>query len=312
MGRCELHPRRRASSAAAATSACRWRSRSLTAGRPVPGSTTSSTAAVDTVDSGRCRSTSRAPTTCSSARSPPGAPGADRPGGRRRRRARRRRHRHAGRRAPQPRPAAPCPRRIEELRADLRDGQLLVLRSTVYPGVTALVERLLARARPRRRRRVLPGAHRRGQGDDRAVRRCRRSCRAAPTRAVERAAQLFGTLTDADRRARARRGRAGQAVHQHLALHQVRRRQPVLHDRQRLRASTSSGSAQALTHDYPRAADMPGAGLRRRPVPVQGHDAARGVQRQQLHARPRGMLVNEGLPLYLVAPARAAATTWRR
>ncbi len=41
-----------------------------------------------------------------------------------------------------------------------------------------------------------------------------------------------------------------------------------------------------LTHDYPRAQDMPGAGLRGRPVPVQGHDAARGVQRQHLPARP--------------------------
>ena len=33
---------------------------------------------------------------------------------------------------------------------------------------------------------------------------------------------------------------------------------------------------------------MPGAGLRRRPVPAQGHDAARGVHEQQLRARPLG------------------------
>ena len=42
--------------------------------------------------------------------------------------------------------------------------------------------------------------------------------------------------------------------------------------------------------------------VRRRPVPVQGHDAAGRVQQQQL--RPRAtpaMMVNEGLPLYLVA-----------
>ena len=38
---------------------------------------------------------------------------------------------------------------------------------------------------------------------------------------------------------------------------------------------------RAIREDYPRAADLPGPGLRRRPVPVQGHDAARGV-----HGRP--------------------------
>jgi UDP-N-acetyl-D-mannosaminuronic acid dehydrogenase len=37
------------------------------------------------------------------------------------------------------------PRAIEALAEHLRDGQLLVLRSTLYPGVTALVERLVER-----------------------------------------------------------------------------------------------------------------------------------------------------------------------
>src|SRR5439155_15154763 len=37
------------------------------------------------------------------------------------------------------------PRAIEPCAEYLRDGQLLVLRSTVYPGVTALTEKLLAR-----------------------------------------------------------------------------------------------------------------------------------------------------------------------
>ena len=37
---------------------------------------------------------------------------------------------------------------------------------------------------------------------------------------------------------------------------------------------------RALAHDYPRAADLPGRRLRRRTVPVQGHDAAGRVHRQ--------------------------------
>ena len=73
-----------------------------------------------------------------------------------------RRHRHARRRVPRPfrairegrRPVAP----------HLRDGPLLVLRSTVYPGTTGDVAQHLARAGLQRRRRLLPGARRRGRG----------------------------------------------------------------------------------------------------------------------------------------------------
>ena len=61
--------------------------------------------------------------------------------------------------------------------------------------------------------------------------------------------------------------------------------------------------------DYPRAADLPGRRLRRRPVPPQGHDAARRVQQQQLRPRAGGMLVNEGLPLYLVSRLSGAASS---
>ncbi|MEY2467643.1 MAG: UDP-N-acetyl-D-mannosaminuronic acid dehydrogenase, partial [Actinomycetota bacterium] len=43
-----------------------------------------------------------------------------------------------------PRPTA-VPDAIEALAPHLRDGQLLVLRSTLYPGVTAMVEQLIAR-----------------------------------------------------------------------------------------------------------------------------------------------------------------------
>ncbi|MGH3042466.1 MAG: nucleotide sugar dehydrogenase, partial [Gaiellaceae bacterium] len=37
------------------------------------------------------------------------------------------------------------PDAIDEIRDHLRDGQLLILRSTVYPGVTAMVEALVSR-----------------------------------------------------------------------------------------------------------------------------------------------------------------------
>ena len=166
------------------------------------------------------------------------------------------------------------PRALQAASGHLRDGQLLVLRSTVYPGVTALVERQLA-----------------GLGADIDVAFCPEriaegqamvELHALPqivSSRTERAPatgprQLFARLTERTRLRHARGGRAGQAVHQHLALHQVRRGQPVLHDGQRPRPGLRADPHAPSPQDYPRAADMPGAGLRGRAVPVQGHDAA--------------------------------------
>ena len=86
------------------------------------------------------------------------------------------------------------------------------------------------RARLHRRRRVLPGADRRGpraRGAPHAApdhRRRRRPRGRASDRAVRRPRQQDHPDDDQG-------SRAGQAVHQHLALHEVRGRQPVLHDR---------------------------------------------------------------------------------
>ena len=130
----------------------------------------------------RCRSSSPARPRCSTAVARVGPARASPPIPRSiaRSRARRRRRRHPGRRAPEPRPERGAARRSRASLDHLRDGQLLVLRSTVYPGVTAMVEQLLERLGPRRRRRLLPRAHRRGQGAS-------RSCYELPQIVVARA-----------------------------------------------------------------------------------------------------------------------------
>ena len=115
-----------------------------------------------------------------------------------------------------------------------RDGQILILRSTVTPGTTAIVEKLLARL-----------------GIDMDVAFCpeRIAEGHAMTELYDAAAdrrQPLGQRSGAGQRAvldadprtcrdDGRRSRAGQAVHQRLAVPQVRRGQPVLHDRQRPR-----------------------------------------------------------------------------
>ena len=192
----------------------------------------------------------------------------------------------------------------------LRDGQLLILRSTVFPGVTALVEKMLARLGLADGGRVLPGADRRGQGDDRAV-------RAAADRLLPHARRDEAgvrAVRQADQQARgdvAGRGGAGQAVHQRLALHQVRHRQPALHDGERAGPGLRPDPAGAR-RGLPAGRGHARRGLRGRALPVQGHDAARGLQPQQLPARPRGDGRQRGPAAVRGAPAGAASSTWRR
>jgi UDP-N-acetyl-D-mannosaminuronic acid dehydrogenase len=91
------------------------------------------------------------------------------------------------------------PTPIEALLDQLRDGQHLVLRSTVYPGVTAMVEKLLAEGWARRRRVVLPRAHRRGQGH-RGAAHAPQIVSARTERAVARAERCSARSHQFDRR----------------------------------------------------------------------------------------------------------------
>ena len=157
-----------------------------------------------------------------------------------------------------------------------------------------------------RRRRVLPRAHRRGQGDDRAVRAAADRRLADDRVRPARAERLFRTLTDQIVELDAGGGRAGEAVHEHVALHQVRGRQPVLHDRQRLRPRLRA---------HPRRAH---ATTTRAPptCPAPGSPPARACSRTRCSwprsttttscSATRRCSINEGLPLYVVVPARAA------
>ncbi len=126
------------------------------------------------------------------------------------------------------------PAAVDALLGDLCDGQHLVLRSTVFPGVTAVVERLVARSGVALDVSFCPERIAEGRG-------ARRAQRAPPDRGGALGTSHrpgLGPVPEPhgiDRRPRDRGSRAGQAVHQHLALHQVRGRQSAVHDRQRPR-----------------------------------------------------------------------------
>jgi UDP-N-acetyl-D-mannosaminuronic acid dehydrogenase len=180
-----------------------------------------------------------------------------------------------------------------------RDGQLLVLRSTVYPGVTALVERMI-----------------RDLGVDVPVAFCPEriaehkameelfslpqivSSRSAEGR--ERAATLFGTLTE-------------QIVHlepeeaelaklftntwRYIKFAAANQFYMMANDRgldfEKIRAG--------LTHDYPRAKDLPGPGFAAGPCLFKDTMQLAAFSDNKFALGHSAMLVNEGLPLYLVS-----------
>ena len=109
---------------------------------------------------------------------------------------------------------------------------------------------------------------------------CRRSSAPTRTQAAERATALFERLVDQDDSDDDQGSGARQAVHEHLALHEVRGRQPVLHDRPRRRRRLQQRPARD-PRGLPSRAGPAGARVRGGSLPVQGRDAAR-----RLHHRP--------------------------
>ncbi len=178
------------------------------------------------------------------------------------------------------------PRALKECGDYLRDGQLLVLRSTVYPGVTALVERTLAQRGLTVDVAFCP--ERIAEGKAMTELYSLPQIVAGRTEQVrDRAAKLFGRLTDTIVRLEPEEAELAKLftnTWRYIKFATANQFFMIANDfgldYERIR--------HAVPHDYPRAQDLPGAGLRRGPVPVQGHDAARRLQQEQLRARPLG------------------------
>ena len=187
---------------------------------------------------------------------------------------------------------------LAELGEYLRPGQLLVLRSTIYPGVTRLVESLVDRLELDVDVAFCPERIAEGKAFE-ELHSLPQIVSGRSTSAIKRAGQLFSHLTDRIVETTPEEAELAKLFTNTLALHQVRSGQPVLHDRQRLRRRLRAGSRSHHVR-LPARGRHARCRLRRRSVPVQGHHAAGGVQQEQLPARARSMMVNEGLPLYLV------------
>lgn len=197
----------------------------------------------------------------------------------------------------------PDPNAIPSALADcsqyFRDGQILILRSTVYPGVTALVEKMVARL-----------------GLDMPVAFCPE--RIAEHKAMEelfslpqivssrspegreRATALFRTLTDTIvdlEPEEAELAKLFTNTWRYIKFAAANQFYMMANDRgldfERIR--------KGLTQDYPRARDLPGAGFAAGPCLFKDTMQLAAFSDNKFALGHSAMLVNEGLPLYLVS-----------
>jgi UDP-N-acetyl-D-mannosaminuronic acid dehydrogenase len=197
------------------------------------------------------------------------------------------------------------PRALAQCAPYFRDGQLLVLRSTVYPGVTARVESVLAGL---------------SVGVDVAF---------CPERIAEGKAmtELFSLPQIVSARTEAVRARAGR-LFSHLT-ERIVELEPEEAELAKLFTNAwryikfaaanqfyvmandhgldFSRIHDALTEDYPRAADMPGAGFAAGPCLLKDTMQLASFMDNSFVLGHAAMLVNEGLPLYLTGRIAARA-----
>ena len=194
-------------------------------------------------------------------------------------------------------------RTIDELCGHLGDGQLLVLRSTVYPGVTALVEGVLERRGLR-----IPVAfcpERIAQGKALVeLYELPQIVSGRSEEALTRSEELFRTLTPNIVRLdpeEAELAKLFTNVWRYIKFASANQLFMIANeyglDYERIRS--------ALAQDYPRAVDLPSAGFAAGPCLFKDTMQLAAFNNNNFTLGLASMTINEGLPLYLVARLEA-------
>ncbi len=180
----------------------------------------------------------------------------------------------------------------------LRDGQLLVLRSTVFPGVTALVEKMVAGLGVQIEVAFCPERIAEGKAMTELFELPQIVSSRLP-RGLERAAKLFGLLTDSIVELSPEEAELAKLftnVWRYIKFATANQFYMMANDRgldfERIR--------KGLSQDYPRAVDMPGAGLAAGPCLFKDTMQLAAFNNNQFALGHTAMTINEGLPLYLV------------
>lgn len=191
------------------------------------------------------------------------------------------------------------PRALGACLDHFHDGQLLVLRSTVYPGVTKLVERMLQESGAAVDVAFCP--ERIAEGHAMTELHVLPQIVASRTEAGrQRASALFRTLTDDIVHLEPEEAELAKLftnAWRYLKFAAANQFYMIANDFgldfERIR--------KALVHDYPRAADMPRAGFAAGPCLLKDTMQLAAFNNNQFHLGHSAMLINEGLPLYVVA-----------
>ena len=180
----------------------------------------------------------------------------------------------------------------------LRDGQLLVLRSTVFPGVTAQVEKMIAGLGAQIEVAFCPERIAEGKAMTELF-ELPQIVSARSPRGMQRASALFrlltGTIVELSPE-EAELAKLFTNVWRYIKFAAANQFYMMANDRgldfERIR--------QGLTKDYPRAADMPGAGFAAGPCLFKDTMQLAAFNHNNFALGHTAMTINEGLPLYLV------------
>ncbi|MDX6392458.1 MAG: UDP-N-acetyl-D-mannosaminuronic acid dehydrogenase [Streptosporangiaceae bacterium] len=190
------------------------------------------------------------------------------------------------------------PRALEGCAPYLSGGQLLILRSTVYPGVTALVEKMVAGLGIAMDVAFCPERIAEGKAMTELYELPQIVSSRTP-RGTERAAALFRRLTDKIvlmSPEEAELAKLFTNVWRYIKFATTNQLYMMANDQgldfERIRAGLSA--------DYPRAADMPGPGFAAGPCLFKDTMQLAAYNNNNFALGHTAMTINEGLPLYLV------------
>lgn len=191
------------------------------------------------------------------------------------------------------------PNAVAQLADVLKDGQHLVLRSTVYPGVTKLVEKVIADCKKKIDVSFCPERIAEGKAVEELV-ALPQIISARTADAVERAKKLFNNLTQnmiVVSPEEAELAKLFTNTWRYIKFAAANQLYTIANDFgvdfERVR--------HAITHDYPRAADMPGAGFAAGPCLFKDTMQLAAFNNNNFTLGHSSMMINEGLPLYLVS-----------
>lgn len=191
------------------------------------------------------------------------------------------------------------PNAIVDLLDVLKDGQHLVLRSTIFPGVTRLVENVIAYSQKRIDVSFCPERIAEGKAFEELV-SLPQIVSSRTKSGIERAKMLFGNLSNnliTTSPEEAELAKLFTNTWRYIKFAAANQLYTIANDFgvdfERVR--------YAITTDYPRAADMPGAGFAAGPCLFKDTMQLAAFNNNNFTLGHSSMMINEGLPLYLVS-----------